>query len=187
MGLQLRRGLAADRTSITPDAGEPIYTTDTKRLYIGDGSTAGGVIVSGQVDGSGTAGKVAAWSDTDTLTNLVADSYSNSLPFGQAVMWSKSVSTSSTTANQTLDSLPHSAYGGVEYKILVNCGTDNQMNTIMISHDGSTCYVTEYGATPPTKLADFTAVISGANIVLQTTPQQGATTSFKLIAHAFKV
>lgn len=43
MPLQLRRGLEEDRTSITPAVGEPIYTTDTKRLYIGDGSTPGGV------------------------------------------------------------------------------------------------------------------------------------------------
>jgi hypothetical protein len=40
--LQLRRGTAAERAEITPLQGEPIYTTDTKRLYIGDGSTVGG-------------------------------------------------------------------------------------------------------------------------------------------------
>lgn len=186
MPLQIRRGLAADRTSITPATGEPIYTTDTKRLYIGDGSTAGGVIVSGQVDGSGTAGKVASWSDSDTLTNLVADSHSNSLPFGQAAMWSKSASSSSTSAF-TLDSLPYSAYGGVEYKVLVNSGSDNQISTVLISHDGTTCYVTEYGANPSTKLADFTASISGSDLLFTATPQQSASTSFKLIAHAFKV
>jgi hypothetical protein len=47
MPLKLRRGLNADRTSITPVEGEPIYTTDTKKLYIGDGTTAGGTEVGG--------------------------------------------------------------------------------------------------------------------------------------------
>jgi hypothetical protein len=47
MSLQFRRGASADRTSITPVAGEPIFTTDTKKLYIGDGTTAGGVEVGG--------------------------------------------------------------------------------------------------------------------------------------------
>lgn len=47
MALQLRRGTNAERTSITPSQGEPIYTTDTKQLYIGDGATAGGVVVGG--------------------------------------------------------------------------------------------------------------------------------------------
>ena len=47
MALQLRRGTSGTRTSITPDAGELIYTTDNKLIYVGDGSTAGGTLVSG--------------------------------------------------------------------------------------------------------------------------------------------
>jgi hypothetical protein len=45
MALQIRRGTNAERQTITPAAGELIFTTDTKKLYIGDGSTAGGVVV----------------------------------------------------------------------------------------------------------------------------------------------
>mgnify|MGYP001254676841 CR=1 FL=1 len=45
MALQIRRGTDVDRQGIVPKAGEPIFTTDTKRLFIGDGSTAGGIIV----------------------------------------------------------------------------------------------------------------------------------------------
>ena len=44
MALKLRRGTEANRTSITPAEGELIYITDTKKLYSGDGTTAGGVI-----------------------------------------------------------------------------------------------------------------------------------------------
>ena len=47
MPLRLRRGTNADRTTITPVQGEPIYTTDTKKLYVGDGTTAGGVVIGG--------------------------------------------------------------------------------------------------------------------------------------------
>lgn len=43
MALQLRRGTDAERQVITPFAGELIYTTDTKGLWIGDGVTQGGV------------------------------------------------------------------------------------------------------------------------------------------------
>lgn len=42
MALQIRRGTDAERLGITPLAGELIYTTDTKKLYVGDGTTAGG-------------------------------------------------------------------------------------------------------------------------------------------------
>ena len=46
MPLRIRRGVEADRTGFTPLEGEPIYVTDTKKVYIGDGSTAGGVNIS---------------------------------------------------------------------------------------------------------------------------------------------
>jgi hypothetical protein len=43
MPFQLRRGTNAERLTTTLLAGELIYTTDTKLLYVGDGSTIGGV------------------------------------------------------------------------------------------------------------------------------------------------
>ena len=42
MALQIRRGTDAERLAITPAVGELIYTTDTKLLYVGDGTTVGG-------------------------------------------------------------------------------------------------------------------------------------------------
>lgn len=47
MALQIRRGLEADRAAVTPDEGEFLYTTDQTKLYIGDGSTPGGVLITG--------------------------------------------------------------------------------------------------------------------------------------------
>ncbi|MCE0484361.1 MAG: hypothetical protein LV479_09010 [Methylacidiphilales bacterium] len=45
--IQIRRGLEAQRSLITPDVGEPLFTTDNKQLFIGDGATAGGLFVGG--------------------------------------------------------------------------------------------------------------------------------------------
>jgi len=45
--IQLRRGLEAQRTLITPDVGEPLFTTDNKQFFIGDGTTAGGLLIGG--------------------------------------------------------------------------------------------------------------------------------------------
>jgi len=45
MALRLRRGTDAERQIITLAAGEPYYTSDTKNLYVGDGTTAGGIPV----------------------------------------------------------------------------------------------------------------------------------------------
>ena len=43
--LLVRRGTNEDRKQITLETGELGYATDTKRLYIGDGVTGGGVLV----------------------------------------------------------------------------------------------------------------------------------------------
>jgi hypothetical protein len=43
--LQIRRGTAAEVAAITPLEGEPVWATDTKRLFIGDGVSAGGYII----------------------------------------------------------------------------------------------------------------------------------------------
>lgn len=56
MALRLRRGTDVERLAITPLEGELVYTTDTKKVYIGDGSTTGGVPI-----------------DSDTITNTLSD------------------------------------------------------------------------------------------------------------------
>lgn len=50
--LLVRRGDNADRQNITLSEGELGYTTDSKRLFIGDGSTQGGVITGNKFLGS---------------------------------------------------------------------------------------------------------------------------------------
>jgi len=45
--ITIKRGLSKDRLNYTPAEGELIYTTDTHELYVGDGSTAGGIKIDG--------------------------------------------------------------------------------------------------------------------------------------------
>jgi hypothetical protein len=48
MALKIRRGLEAERAALTganPAAGEPIFVTDTGKLYVGNGVQTGGVII----------------------------------------------------------------------------------------------------------------------------------------------
>jgi hypothetical protein len=45
--IQIRRGVEAQRASVTPDAGELLFTTDQKQIFVGDGVTAGGLLVGG--------------------------------------------------------------------------------------------------------------------------------------------
>jgi len=52
MPLQIRRGTDAERLALTQPlaAGELVYTTDGHRLYIGDGTTMGGIGITGYTD-----------------------------------------------------------------------------------------------------------------------------------------
>lgn len=59
MALKLRRGTDAERLIVTPLQGELIYTTDTKKLYVGDGATIGGTLVGP--------------TDADAFTEVVGD------------------------------------------------------------------------------------------------------------------
>lgn len=52
--LLVRSGSDSDRKTITLDSAELGYTTDTKRLYVGDGLTAGGILVGNVFNGSRT-------------------------------------------------------------------------------------------------------------------------------------
>jgi hypothetical protein len=53
MALRIRRGTSAQRTTITPVSGELIFDTTQNKLYVGNGSTAGGVeVVAGQIGGN---------------------------------------------------------------------------------------------------------------------------------------
>jgi hypothetical protein len=45
--IQIRRGVEAQRALVTPDAGELLFTTDNKELFVGDGATPGGLLVGG--------------------------------------------------------------------------------------------------------------------------------------------
>ncbi len=59
--IYLRRGLLSELTGVVLESGEPGWTTDGKKLYIGDGSAAGGILIGGEGIG------------VDTLNSLYGD------------------------------------------------------------------------------------------------------------------
>jgi hypothetical protein len=75
MALRFRRGSENDRInpSFVPEDGEPVWIVDEKRLYIGDGSTSGGVLVTGSSGSGSTPGIVDNTTGVVlTLDNAVA-------------------------------------------------------------------------------------------------------------------
>jgi len=58
--IKVKRGTDANRAGVTPAEGELLYTTDTKKVYVGDGSTAGGNEVGGGGGSSQTPAELLA-------------------------------------------------------------------------------------------------------------------------------
>jgi hypothetical protein len=46
---KFRRGSNDERKSVSFDQGEPVFTTDTKRLFIGTGSLSGGIVIGSKI------------------------------------------------------------------------------------------------------------------------------------------
>jgi Major tropism determinant N-terminal domain len=76
MSLEFRRGADAARIGITPASGEPLWTTDTHKLYVGDGVTPGGILVTGSGSGSNT-GTFAILTVTNYLSIGTSTNYSH--------------------------------------------------------------------------------------------------------------
>ena len=78
MSLRIRRGTEAQRTGVTFDTGELVYTTDSKQLWIGDGVTAGGSpIVGSNITGYGLTFNTS--SKRIEVAGLTADDVSNGI------------------------------------------------------------------------------------------------------------
>jgi len=66
--VQLRRGTSSQNASFVGRAGELIYTTDTKKLFVHDGTTAGGTEI-GSLSSLATVATSGSYNDlSDTPT-----------------------------------------------------------------------------------------------------------------------
>lgn len=72
MPLRIRRGTDAERVAnnFRPAQGELIFTTDTKKLYVGDGSTIGGTLVTGEGGGGGVGDSTVVPTTINDLSDV---------------------------------------------------------------------------------------------------------------------
>ena len=77
------------------------------------------------------------------------------------------------SASESLDSWAHASYRAAKYYISVNNASKTEITNMeaLVVHDGTTAYITSYGATNTgsNDLINLTAAISGSNVVVSAT------------------
>jgi len=120
-----------------------------------------------------------------TLTHQELDDNFTNLDDFKVEGRSGTLTTTSTTANQILDSVSASTVRTLRYIVQVANSTTSEYHatSLMIIHDGTTVYLTEYGTVlSGNSLASFDADISGGNLRVLVTPVNASSTVFRFSA-----
>lgn len=120
-----------------------------------------------------------------TLTHQELDDNFTNLDDFKVEGRSGTLTTTSTSSNQILDSVSASSVRTLQYIVQVANSTTSEYHatSLMIIHDGTTVYLTEYGTVlSGNSLASFDADISGGNLRVLVTPTNASSTVFRFSA-----
>lgn len=132
----LRQGTDSERLNVVFNSGEPAFTTDTRRLFIGDGATFGGVLAGNLFKGTVTnitsvspaeIGDTVYNSDTNILYRLKSSNGSN-------------ISDWEAIGGKGIDSNIQIAKGGNTITNLVS-STKTNWQTLSLNTDPNTFYI----------------------------------------------
>lgn len=85
--------------------------------------------------------------------------------------------TSTTAANQTLDSFAVATYQSAKYQISISSGSSVHVMEVLVMQDGTTAYQTVYADMfSGVSLTTLNTTISGGNVLLRVTPTNAVTT-----------
>lgn len=92
-------------------------------------------------------------------------------------LFESTLTTSATTANQVFHSVIAANVRAVKYVVQVTSGSAYQASEILLVHDGTTAYATEYAVVQTgSSLATFSADVNSGNMRLLVTPTNAVTT-----------
>jgi hypothetical protein len=95
--------------------------------------------------------------------------------------------TTNSTSQAVVMSISATTYRSVHYQVQVTQGTNYNMTTINVIHDGTTTYMSEYGTiNQPIGIATFSSDISGGALRLLGHPAFTSSTTFKTIFTAME-
>ena len=111
------------------------------------------------------------------ITDALSTSGNEVLPLVNADVTSASLTTSTTTANQVVDSFSSTTYRTAKYLIQATSGTSYHSCEALVIHDGTTASLVVYGDVKTgASLMTLDADVSGGNVRLLATPVNAATT-----------
>ena len=122
-----------------------------------------------------------------TATNFQGNLSGNLTMMDAAVL--SGVSTTTTTNETTIDNFAAATYRSAKYLLQVTQGSSYQSSEILIVHDGTNSYGTEYAIlkTTPNTLATFDTSIDDGNVLLKATPSSSSSTVFKIVRTSVEV
>jgi hypothetical protein len=116
------------------------------------------------------------------ITDALSVSSNASMPLAQGDISSSTLTTSSTTAGQIVASVSSSTYRSVKFLVQVTSGASYHTTEILVIHDGTTAYATEFGTVyTGASLATFDADVSGGLLRLLVKPTYAVTTVFRTV------
>jgi hypothetical protein len=101
---------------------------------------------------------------------------------------SSGVVTTTSISETTIVSLNSSIYRSATYQIQITDGTNYNMTSINVIHDGTTTYMTEYGTiNQPIGIATFSTDINSGSLRLLAYPSSTNNTTFKVILTSISI
>lgn len=167
---------------LTIGAASITFDGNDKKIIIGEGITltgAGDANYVGIITASGFVG------DGSLLTNLPGGSgiatVARTLVSNEASI-STGVTTTATSSETPIDTFSTSTYRCAKYFVQITKGTSYHTTEIVVVHDGTTTYNTEYGIIKTNELlSTFDTDINSGNVRLLATPASASSTTFKIV------
>jgi len=117
----------------------------------------------------------------DIYGNVTVDGTvsSSGFQFPDGTTQTTATASTSSTSQTSIATYSATTYGSAKLIVTVDRGSDRQVSELLIVHNGTTAFATEYGVTATgSTLANFDVDISGGNIRLLATATSATTTGY---------
>lgn len=168
--------------------GNGAQITDNNQVVIGNTAVTATIL-----QGNVLIGTLTNPSNAKLVVNGLIETKTGGIKFPDGTILSSStpgtltVTNTTTVVQTTVDSFSASAYRSAKYMIQISSSIKHHILEILVLHDGTTVYITQYGEVyTNSSLGSFDATITSGNVNLYFTPVNSLTT-IKVLRQAVTV